>query len=183
MFKGRLELRPDLYKICNSPPTEIGDDESLWGQKWNEVLWGPQRILDLAEAATYKTAKASAAATGKGVRKGKNKGHWTSPLIHNSFGEPLPFELDVVRSNLSPLADEYCIKAGAADKKVNDPKACTYQGCPVAAASAADHNASPEGFDPSATLDEIQNREPKQAPVAPKQKGKVAAAKKPGKGA
>ena len=181
-FKGRLELRPDLTKSAILRQLRSGTMKACGGRSGTKSSGDtthprPRRSRDI---------QGSEELIGYiGQRRAQGKKH--RPLefaaIHNGFGEPFPFELEVVQVDMVAFSwDEYCMKAGAADKKVNDAKACAYQGCPVAAAPAADHNATLDGFDPSAALDEIQNREPKQSLVGPRQKGKPAIAKKQGKG-
>ena len=102
-------------------------------------LCRPQRTLDLAEAETYKTDKAASLNTGTGIMKGKGRGHWSSPLIHNSFGKPFPFDLDLLQVEMVAFSwDEYCDKCGATDSKVSDYKACTYQGKPAVQESPAE---------------------------------------------
>ena len=35
-FRGRLELHPDLMKICVDPPANVGAEEAnLWSEQWN----------------------------------------------------------------------------------------------------------------------------------------------------
>ena len=140
-FRGRLELRNDLYQLCMSGPDNVHAEEStLWAEQWNLVLWGPQRELDQAETTQYVEAKKQSIGTGKGVSKGKTKKHWSAPFTYNSYSVPFPFELDVVSVEAIAFSwDEYCTKSGGETHRVNDPKACTYVGKPVV----EDQTASP----------------------------------------
>ena len=112
--------------------------EVFWGHKASSTSPKPRHTRQRGTHRLHR-AKAFAREKAQAIR---------FAAIHNGFGEPFPFELEVVQVDVVAFSwDEYCVKAGAADKKVNVAKASTCQGCPVAAAPAADHNATLEGFD------------------------------------
>ena len=75
-FKGRLEVSPDMSKIMMSGPSNVDSkEESLWTEKWNEVMWGQQLLLDQIDHSAYTTAKA------EGHRKGHQFWSWPTPLV------------------------------------------------------------------------------------------------------
>ena len=57
--KGRLEVSAVFARIMQSsattltPNDENGSNESLWNEKWNEVIWGPQLEMDQMESQAY----------------------------------------------------------------------------------------------------------------------------------
>ena len=75
-FKGRLEVSAEFARIMQSPATtltpndENGSNESLWNEKWNEVIWGPQLEMDQMESQAYSQAKSEARAGGRGTMYG-----------------------------------------------------------------------------------------------------------------
>ena len=141
VFKGRLEVSADFARIMQAPATTQSSDgdanESLWTEKWNEVIWGPQLEMDKMEVETYGRAKAEARAGGRGTMYGGGRKHWSSTLLHNSYFSPYPFELEInAVDHIAYVWDEFCDKAGHPQEKVGDVKACTYGGKPAAAATA-----------------------------------------------
>ena len=57
-FKGRLEVSPEMSAIMMSPPKNPENkEETLWVQKWNEVIWGSQWVYDQLDHTAYQEAK------------------------------------------------------------------------------------------------------------------------------
>ena len=53
-FKGRLEVSPDMSRIMMSGPSTVDSKEdNLWSEKWNEVMWGQQLLLDQMDHTAY----------------------------------------------------------------------------------------------------------------------------------
>ena len=93
-FKGRLEITRELEKIVMSAPADQNaQEETLWTEQWNKIMWGPQYELDLTDSKQATAAKANAQTTGKGMQLGKGKRHWSQAAIHSSYYEPYPFDL------------------------------------------------------------------------------------------
>ena len=66
-FRGRLEVGPELARILQASPSTVDSkDQTLWVEKWNEVIWGNQWELDQMEQETYHTARQDAKLTGRG---------------------------------------------------------------------------------------------------------------------
>ena len=115
-FKGRLEVSPDMSRIMMSGPSTVDSKEdNLWSEKWNEVMWGQQLLLDQMDHTAYATARAEAKGTGKGTNFGVGWRHWSNTLLHNSYFSPYPFELELVQ-----------VEAVAGDLKV-----CNFGGKPA----------------------------------------------------
>ena len=169
-FRGRLELHPDLMKICVGPPANVGAEEpNLWGEQWNLTQWGPQRELDLAEEATYEQAKKESLGSGKGIAKGKPRRHWSTPFTYTSYANPFPYELDVLSvERIAFCWDEYCIKSGSPKSCVGDMKVSAYGGKP----DSPDHNAQGYADDEQqdATMGGEATHSGDQRPVMPSQK-------------
>ena len=99
-FKGRLEVSPEMSRIMMSGPSTVDSkEENLWSEKWNEVLWGPQLLLDQMDHTAYATAKAEAKGTGKGTNFGVGRRHWSNTLLHLriSHHTPLSWSLSKLR--------------------------------------------------------------------------------------
>ena len=115
-----------------TPNDENGSNESLWNEKWNEVIWGPQLEMDQLESQAYNQAKSDAKAGGRGTMYGGGRKHCSSTLLHNSYFSPYPFSIEInAVDHIAYVWDEFCDKAGHPQEKVGDVKACTYGGKPV----------------------------------------------------
>ena len=133
-FKGRLEVSPEMSAIMMSPPQNPENkEETLWVQKWNEVIWGSQWVYDQLDHTAYQEAKNQAKSSGRGIAYGGGRKHWSNMLLRNSFYSPYPFDLDLVQVEAVAFSwDEFCIKAGVPNEAVGDPKQCTFKGKPAA---------------------------------------------------
>ena len=133
-FQGRLEVVKELHTLMQSPPTETTtQDPNLWAEKWNQVMWGAQYELDMAEAKAVASAKSQAVVSGKGLRLGKGKRHWSNVAIHTNYYEPFPFPLSlVVVESVYYSWDELCDKFKKPEHKVGDYSISTVQGKPPA---------------------------------------------------
>ena len=70
-FKGRLEVSPEMSAIMMSPPQNPeSKEETLWVQKWNEVIWGSEWVYDQLDHTAYQEAKNQAKSSGRGVAYG-----------------------------------------------------------------------------------------------------------------
>ena len=149
-FQGRLEVVKELHTLMQSPPTETTtQDPNLWAEKWNQVMWGAQYELDMAEAKAVATAKSQAVISGKGLQLGKGKRHWSNAAIHTNYYEPFPFHLSlVVVESVYYSWDELCDKfeAGAQSGRLQHfdgaGEATSTSGCrPFKPGLCRDHNA------------------------------------------
>ena len=158
-FTGRLELTHELHNVLQSPPTTPDTRaETLWQEKWNEVIWGTQWELDEAECQVQRDARKAASAGTKGQLSGKGRKHWSNAIFHSSWYSPYPFELSLnVVEAVAFVWDEYAEKVGADAEKVGDYTAATFQGKPAVAATrddvsmeaAADHTSQPKSPAPA----------------------------------
>ena len=128
----RLELTHELSAILQSLPTTPDSKlESLWQEKWNEVIWGSQWELDEAECQLQRAARKAASTGTKGQLSGKGRkhwSHWSNAIFHSSW-----FELSTqVVAAVAFVWDEYAEKVGADSQKVGDYTAATFQGKPAA---------------------------------------------------
>ena len=132
-FKGRLEVCPDLLRIMMSGPVDhSAKEESLWSEKWNEIIWGTQLTMDQMDQAAYQAAKQQGKGSGKGTQYGGGRRHWSNMLLHNSHFSPFPFELEIAQVEaVAYIWDEFCTKSGQPGECVGDIRACTYQGKPL----------------------------------------------------
>ena len=118
--------------MMSGPSTVDSKEENLWSEKWNEVMWGPQLLLDQMDHTAYATAKAEAKGTGKGTNFGVGRRHWSNTLLHNSYFSPYPFELELVQVEaVAFIWDEFCTKVGAQKECVGDLMVCTFGGKPA----------------------------------------------------
>ena len=156
-FVGRLEVVPELARLMESPPTEVGEgSESLWTQTWNNMVWGAQYELDQADQTAARTALQESAMSGKGVAKGKGKKHWSNTVIWNSYYCPYPFNLTLVKvDEVAFVRDEYCDKKGKTAEKVGDYAISTFRGKPAT----PDHTAADIGPDPFLHSDDVEMKE------------------------
>ena len=131
-FRGRLEITPQMKAAMSAKPANVGAAEpDLWSECWNQIIWGSQYDLDQAEAAAYKEARDHTAVSGKGVKRGKGRKHWSSALIHTDYYCPYPLTLEVVVvDQIAFCWDEYCQKTGKPEECVGDLGVATYQGKP-----------------------------------------------------
>ena len=139
-FMGRLEITHELHAILQSRPTTPESRlESLWQEKWNEVIWGSQWELDEAECQLQRAARQAASTGTKGQLSGKGRKHWSNAIFHSSWYSPYPFELTMqVVEAVAFVWDEYAEKVGADSQKVGDYTAATFQGKPAPRSSASD---------------------------------------------
>ena len=131
-FVGRLEVGPELSRLMMSPAQNADSgEESLWAEKWNEVIWGNQYQMDQLDHAAYNAAKQEAKTSGRGISYPGGRKHWSNALLHNSYFSPYPFELELVQvESVAFIWDEYVQKAGHPNEAVGDLKACTFGGKP-----------------------------------------------------
>ena len=131
-FKGRLEVSHAMSRVMMSPPSNVDSrEESLWTEKWNEVMWGQQLLLDQIDHTAYAAAKADAKGTGKGANFAGRR-HWSNTLLHNSYFSPYPLELELVQVEaVAFIWDKFCTKAAAPNECIGDLKMCTYGGKPA----------------------------------------------------
>ena len=123
-----------MSAIMMSPPQDPENkEETLWVQKWNEVIWGSQWVYDQLDHTAYQEAKNQAKASGRGISYGGGRKHWSNMLLHNSFYSPYPFDLDLVQAEAVAFSwDEFCMKSGVPNEAVGDTKMCTFQEKPGA---------------------------------------------------
>ena len=108
-FVGRLEVNPELSRILQSPAQNVGSkDETLWIERWNEVIWGNQWELDQLDHSAYAAAKQDAKVSGRGAFFPGGRRHWSNLLLHNSYFSPFPFELELTQVEaIAFIWDEY----------------------------------------------------------------------------
>ena len=136
---GVLEVNPYLWDLLktNPPSWAMSDEASVWDYAWNDVVFGIQHELDLAERELYTAAHLNAKGDGKGLKVGRPPRHWTAPAIYSSEHSPYPIELHVKRVEAVAFVwDEYCDKFQQNSKKCGDYKSATYKGAPAAPVSA-----------------------------------------------
>ena len=123
-----------MSAIMMSPPQNPENkEETLWVQKWNEVIWGSQWVYDQLDHTAYQEAKNQAKSSGRGIAYGGGRKHWSNMLLHNSFYSPCPFDLDLVQVEAVAFSwDKFCVKSGVPNETVGDPKQCTFKGKPAA---------------------------------------------------
>ena len=131
-FVGRLEVGPELSRLMMSPAQNADSgEESLWAEKWNEVIWGNQYQMDQLDHAAYNAAKQEAKTSGRGISYPGGRKHWSNALLHNSYFSPYPFELELVQvESVAFIWDGDVQKAGHPNEAVGDLKACTFGGKP-----------------------------------------------------
>ena len=149
-FRGRLEVSPEMSRIMMSGPSVVDSrEESLWTEKWNEVMWGQQLVLDQLDHGAYTTAKQEAKGAGKGTAYGAGRRHWSNVLLHNSYFSPYPFEMELTQVEaVAFIWDEFRTKAGAPEHCTGDAKLCTFKGKPAMPTVSADVEMEAETMPP-----------------------------------
>ena len=108
LWKTFTLVTQDMFKVMQSQATTAPSEESLWSEKWNQLLWGSQWEFDEAERQAFRAAKAAAQGSNKGASLGKGKKHWSNLLLHNSWHAPYPYQLDIIPVEAVAFAwDEY----------------------------------------------------------------------------
>ena len=131
VFQGLLEVDEHVFDLMGSTPPQEAEEDNLWAWCWNQVIFGPQHELDVAERNAFKEQAWTAKGTGKGIKMGKGARHWTAPTIYTSDHQPYPVGLHVQKvESVAYCWDEYCDKYSQNDAKVGDYKAATYKGAP-----------------------------------------------------
>ena len=173
-FVGRLEVNPELSRILQSPAQNVGSkDETLWIEKWNEVIWGNQWELDQLDHSAYAAAKQDAKVSGRGAFFPGGRRHWSNLLLHNSYFPPFPFELELTQVEaIAFIWDEYVTKAGHPQEAVGDLKACTYGGKPAKPTEGTGDDVDMDGTTPPPMFAEVLSKAaPPSAPNAAAKKG------------
>ena len=80
-------------RVMSAPSDQNAQEETLWTEQWNKIMWGPQYELDLMDSKQAAAAQANAQVSGNGMQLGKGKRHWSQAAIHSSYYEPCPFDL------------------------------------------------------------------------------------------
>ena len=147
-LRGLLEVDAELFDLMSAKPPH-GDEENLWAHCWNQLTFGVQHELDVAEKQVFTQAALGAKGSSKGISLGKSQRHWSAPFIYNSAMNPFPIPMTISKVDaVSYCWDEYCDKVAAPQHKVGNYQAGTFEGAPVVTPPAAGANL-PQGPAPS----------------------------------
>ena len=88
VFQGRLEICEPLSTACDATPLVGATEHSMWAYMWNQVVFGIQHEMDLADKANLDAAIQQSKGGGKGASIGKGSRHWTAPFVYSSSSNP-----------------------------------------------------------------------------------------------
>ena len=135
-FQALLEVDEKLAAAMQATPPQGVEEPNCWSHSWNEIVFGVQHEMDLADKALFSSLLRDAKGSGKGVMMCRGSRHYSAPLIYSSDMLPYPIPIQVRQvPQIAFVWDEYCDKLSQPDQKVNDYKIATYKGSPQATAT------------------------------------------------